>query len=301
MPLSAHLSAHHSARHSAHISKDSLDSDSPISNESVDEIISWIREAGKISLSYFHNVTPEYKADKTFLTAADIEIQRFLETKIRAAYPTHAFIGEENVCLLGANKQREQIAKAHDGAHDDAQTVWVIDPLDGTTAFALGLPGWGISIGLLHRGKPYMGFFYMPQLDDLTYTTPDGKLFWNNQQLRQPICQTWRNKRFLAVNATAHADFEIDIRGTRSLGSIGANLVYTARGVAAATFAAKAKIWDLVACASIIERAGGLITYIDGTNIDYLSLLDGKNIQQPIIAAHPDILATLPQSIRARA
>lgn len=271
----------------------------PISKQSICDIIAWLREAGQIALSYFHHVTPEYKADKTFFTAADIEIQRLLESKIRTAYPTHAFIGEENTRGKSGNEQ------SHCYANEDLQdgvpsTIWVIDPLDGTTAFALGLPGWGISVGLLHNGRPCLGFFYMPQLDDLTYTTMDGKLYWNEQLLATPICDSWRPKRFLAINATAHADFDIDIRGTRSLGSIGANLVYTARGVAAAAFAAKAKLWDLVACASIIERAGGQITYIDGTSLDYLSLLDGRNIEQPIIAAHPKILATLATHINPR-
>lgn len=281
----------------AHYSTSLSDEGLPNTDESILEIIGWIREAGQISLSYFHDVTPEYKADKTFFTEADVAIQRFLESKIRATYPKHYLIGEENTQEGSINEYTQARLTGHEAT---SATIWVIDPLDGTTAFALGLPGWGISIGLLHHGKPCLGFFYMPQLDDLTYTTMDGKLYWNEKELARPICDTWRPKRFLAVNATAHANFEIDIRGTRSLGSIGANLIYTARGVAAAAFAAKAKIWDLVACASIIERSGGLITYIDGTNIDYLSLLDGSNIQQPIIAAHPDILATLPQSIRAR-
>ncbi|MEM7128714.1 MAG: inositol monophosphatase [Chloroflexota bacterium] len=243
----------------------------------------WIRQAGQIALSHYHNVSPQYKADNSFLTVADTEIQQYLEREIRTAFPDHNFIGEE-----------EQAAE------DDfvSSYIWVIDPLDGTTSYALGLPGWGISIGLLYRGKPLLGFFYMPLIDDLTYASPEGHLYWNDKRQQKTICSEWLPKRFLAVNATAHANFQIKIRSTRTLGSIGSSLVYTARGVAAATFAAKARIWDLVACAAIIEAAGGRLAYIDGTSIDYLSLLDGNNTPHPIIAAHPHILAQLPQQIR---
>lgn len=262
----------------------------------VPQIITWIREAGQIALSHFNSVEAHFKADNTLLTAADIEIQQFLERKLRSAFPHHAFIGEESTKPLCNGED----ADAHPITQPDADKspyVWAVDPLDGTTAFALGLPGWGISVGLLYNGHPCLGFFYMPLQDDLTYTTLDGQLYWNDELLTQPICATWLPKRFLAVNATAHADYAIDIRGTRSLGSIGANLVYTARGAAACAFAAKAKLWDLVACAAIIHAAGGEITYIDGTSIEYLSLLDGRTVEQPIIAGHPDILTTLPQRI----
>ena len=51
-----------------------------------------------------------------------------------------------------------------------ATYVWVIDPLDGTTAFVQGPFGWGISIGLLHEGQPSFGLFYMPLLGDMTHT-----------------------------------------------------------------------------------------------------------------------------------
>lgn len=100
--------------------------------DQIDEIVSWLKQAGQISLNYFRKVETQIKADQTLLTAADLEIEDFLSTKLRSAFPHQNLIGEEGVGNV--TKKR-------------SSAVWVIDPLDGTTVFSLGLPGWGISVG----------------------------------------------------------------------------------------------------------------------------------------------------------
>ncbi len=83
----------------------------------------------------------EYKADRTLVTQVDRDIEAFLVKHIQAAYPQHHVIGEE-----GANVQTGQ----------PSPYTWVLDPLDGTTAFVRGLPGWGIAIGLLYKLDPVL-------------------------------------------------------------------------------------------------------------------------------------------------
>lgn len=75
--------------------------------------------------------------------------------RIGNAYPDHGLVGEEGTRIR---------------SEWSASYVWVIDPLDGTTAFVQGPFGWGISIGLLHEGQPSFGLFYMPLLGDMTHT-----------------------------------------------------------------------------------------------------------------------------------
>ncbi len=255
------------------------------SPDTINQVITWARQAGQIALRHFKNINPQYKPDRSFLTQADLEVEQFLAERIRNAYPGHTVIGEE-----GARDKNEQLSP----------NVWAIDPIDGTTAFVLGLPGWGISIGLLHQGRPSFGLFYMPLLDDMTYTTGQGQVYCNERNLNGAISQDWEQKKFLAVNSTAHYDFQISIKQIRALGSIGANLVYTARGAAAATFAARARLWDLVAGAAILARVGGELRYLSGKPLDYLALLDGRLAPEAIIAGHPQVLAELPAAIRPR-
>lgn len=244
----------------------------------VDSIIGWMRQAGQIAMHYFRDVEPQYKPDRTFITQADLEIEHFLYQRIRSACPAHLLIGEEE-------SPRKALQRFSD--------IWAIDPIDGTTAFVQGLPGWGVSIGLLHQGQPCFGAFYMPLLNDMTYTSDQALIRCNNRYLRQPIRLDWGAKGFLAINATAHSDFRIKVQRTRALGSIGASLVYTARGAAVAAFIPKAYLWDLVAGAAILIQAGGELRYLSGRLIDYEELLDGRLAPEPIIAAHPNLQAEL--------
>ncbi len=251
--------------------------------EAINQLILWARQAGEIALHYFRNINPQYKPNQSLLTQADLEIEYFLAERLRSVYPDFALIGEE------ASSDKPGHASPY---------AWVIDPIDGTTAFVQGLPGWGISLGLLHHGQPHFGLFYMPLLDDMTYTTHHNEVYCNGLPLSGTVRQNWGQKGFLAVNTAAHYDFQINIRRTRALGSVGANLIYTARGASVGAFIPKAYLWDLVAGAAILTQAGGELRYLSGRPVNYLGLLDGRLAPEPIIASHPTLQAELQAAIR---
>ncbi len=97
--------------------------------------------ARKIALDYFRKVIPvDDKQDKSPVTQADREIEQKLRELIGKRFPDHGIIGEEY------GKQNE-----------NADFVWVIDPIDGTKSFATGRPLFGTIIGLMHAGKPVVG------------------------------------------------------------------------------------------------------------------------------------------------
>lgn len=96
-----------------------------------------------------HLQSVDRKSDRTPVTAADRAIERALRDHITRHHPTHGMLGEE------------------EGAHDiDAEFVWVLDPIDGTKAFATGNPLFGTLIGLLHRGTPVVGILEAPALGE---------------------------------------------------------------------------------------------------------------------------------------
>lgn len=249
------------------------------------DAITWARQAGQIAMGYFNNVSATYKDDNSCLTQADLEIETFLLQQIRATYPDHQFIGEEG----GANQNNAPTSPY----------LWAIDPIDGTTAFVQGLPGWGISLGLMYNLQPIFGLFYMPLLDDLTYTNGSG-IYCNSHHLSQTVQPDWGRKGFLAVTAGSHHDFDINVLRSRALGSIGANLVYTARGTATAALIPKAYLWDLVAGASILNRVGGELRYLSGKKVEYHQLFAGGLAPEPIIAGYPQLLDKLQNDIRPR-
>ena len=263
-------------------------SDFEFLSELTEYAIEWGYQAGEIAMRYFKKVAVAYKADATLVTEADLEIERFLFLKIREVYPSHALLGEESghhvASLLPANDTK-------------AAYMWAIDPLDGTSAFVQGLPGWGISLGLLYHGQPVFGLFYMPLLHDLTYTTDDG-ISCNQQILRNTVRKDWKKRGYLAVTSSTHHEFDLKPFRTRALGSVSANLVYTARGSATAALIPKAYLWDLAATACILTQAGGTLSYLSGKAIDYSALADGSLAPEPIIAGHPEIVASVCQTLR---
>jgi len=262
-----------------------MNSNFPLNTEEIKQIVAWAREAGQIAMRYFRNVTIQRKADNSLLTQADLEIERFLAERLQANFPDYGLVGEE-----GAR-----------GNNDPAiDCRWTIDPIDGTPVFAQGMPGWGTAIGLLRQGQPAFGLFYMPLLDDMTYTAGPDEVISLGQPLQPALRRDWSMKGFLATAGFVHRDFKLDVPRVRAMGSVNANLIYTARGSATATFSPKPHVWDLVAGGAILLKMGGELRHLSGKSIDYLSLLDGRKVPEPVISGHPDVLDGLQKAIRPR-
>jgi myo-inositol-1(or 4)-monophosphatase len=250
----------------------------------IDLVKEWARQAGEIALRYFNSVEGSCKEDRTLVTDADHEIEDLLTRHLRASYPDHGIIGEE-----GTREIR-------------GDYVWAIDPLDGTRAFLAGLPIWGISIGLLFRGKPWLGVFYMPLLDEWYHSaSPGSSAFWNDQPIRCPPSERWDENSLLCVPSDCHWRYEIHFSGTtRALGSAAAHLCYVARGSAVATLLGDPGIWDIVAGAAVLQAAGGALRYLAGGDVEMKELLERGKSQKPMLAAHPLLIDHLAPLIKVR-
>lgn len=96
------------------------------------------------------------KSAGQFASNADLEIEQLIRNQLAEMFPDEPIIGEE----LG-------------GALAPDQSGWVLDPIDGTSNFVLGLPIWGISIGYLERGRSVLGAIALPELG-LTLMAAEG-------------------------------------------------------------------------------------------------------------------------------
>ena len=114
--------------------------------EILDFALALSREAGQFILPLWRNVSVDYKADGSEVTEADQGAERLLRHRIAERYPEHAIFGEE----FGGTCVR------------DAEHLWLIDPVDGTASFAMGLPLFGTLIGYLRRGQPLVGVIGAP-------------------------------------------------------------------------------------------------------------------------------------------
>ena len=109
-------------------------------------------------LPRFRRVSFSLKADGSEVTEADREAERAMRAAIAARFPDHAVLGEE----LGAS-----------GAAD-ARRRWVLDPVDGTVWFTLGVPTFGTLIGLLEDGEPVVGVVHFPALGETVFAARGG-------------------------------------------------------------------------------------------------------------------------------
>ncbi|MEI7644234.1 MAG: inositol monophosphatase family protein [Chloroflexales bacterium] len=243
----------------------------------ITEVKAWAREGGDLARHYFNNVVGKRKADRSWVTQADVEVEQLLRNRIAARYPDHGIMGEEQ----GVGEI-------------DREFVWSIDPIDGTGAFVSGLPLWCVSVGLMRRGHPYLGVIYMPILDDCYWADAEGPAYRNEEPIRVITAETIDGNDWIAVSSNAHRIFTISFPGkTRSLSSIAADLCYVARGSALGALIGRANLWDIAAGLSILRAAGGTVRGLSGADLTFHDMLDGRKLPEPIVAASPEMISTL--------
>ncbi|MEE2754936.1 MAG: inositol monophosphatase family protein [Candidatus Latescibacterota bacterium] len=240
-----------------------------------DWVVDLTRRAGEIAISYFGKTTGQLKPDRSWVTKADLAIEEFLRAAITEVRPQDAIIGEE-----GDKK-----------VNPDAEYVWALDPIDGTRMFNHGLPVWGISVGILRDGIPYLGAFLLPALGDI-YHTDSVNAFLNGTRLSKPDPRIDENAIFL-ISEGAYKIGSIDYLGkVISLGSAAAHICYVARGSAVGAMD-KAGIWDYAAGSAILRAQDIRSRYLSGIEVDFTALYGGHAVAEPTLMAHDSCFETL--------
>src|SRR5436309_15115194 len=123
------------------------------------------REAGALLMEYFdQNIKIEYKGEADLVTAADRKSETLIRDRIRAKWPGHDVLGEE------------------EGLHDTGSAYrWYVDPLDGTTNFAHGFPAFNVTMGLEHAGELIAGVVFDPLRNEM-FAAEHGSGAYLNQR-----------------------------------------------------------------------------------------------------------------------
>lgn len=247
------------------------------------------KEAGELLLSYYQRsgIQSQLKPDRTVVTEADLAADQLLRNRIAKAFPDDGILSEEAGTVYPADKS----------------AVWIIDPLDGTTNFSLGLHYWGISIARLVGGMPDLGVLYFPLLDELFTASKGGCAYLNGSQLKVKPPSPEQPTSFFSCCSRAYRRYNIDIRyKTRLLGSAAYGLATVARGSAVLAFEVTPKVWDFSASWLITEEASGLIANLEGKNpYPLIPGTDYESKSYPLLAAAtPELLAEGRSKIRKR-
>ncbi len=204
------------------------------------------------------------KTVKTKRSAVDLvtEIDRAAERRIRAilhrAHPGLGFLGEE-----------------HGERLSDTEYRWIVDPIDGTNNFVHGLPLFGVSIGLEHRGTMVVGVIYDPMRRELFTATKGGGARLNGKRIRvsstrtlaTSLLSTGFSSRFVTERQPYLRWFELfqcRSHGVRRIGSTVFCLAAVAAGRLEGFYERELWPWDIAAGLLLVQEAGGRVTNFEG-------------------------------------
>jgi len=224
------------------------------------------------------------KRAKDYVTQVDQAAEEAIIDIVRKAYPEHGFLAEES----GASAQ-------------DAEYVWIIDPIDGTTNFIHGFPQYCTSIGIKHRGALTHAVVYDPVANELFTASKGRGAFLNDRRIRV----TALTKLGEALVGTGFPFKELDrldlymrqlhkmmqtCSGVRRAGAAALDLAYVACGRLDGFWELGLSPWDMAAGALLIQEAGGLVGDLQG---DQTFMESGD-----IVAATPKVFPTLLEALR---
>ena len=216
------------------------------------------------------------KQHNDFVTEVDEAAEQAIIDVLLTAYPDHRILAEESGRSAGADgaakggKAGQQVA-----GDNEAEHLWIIDPLDGTTNFIHGFPQYCVSIGLLQKGVVTQAVIYDPNRNDLFVATKGRGAFLNDRRIR--VSKRHRLNEALLGTGFPFKNLETLDRylamfrlmtgqsaGIRRPGAAALDLAYVAAGRLDGFFEIGLMPWDLAAGSLLVTEAGGLIGDFQG-------------------------------------
>jgi myo-inositol-1(or 4)-monophosphatase len=207
----------------------------------------------------FGRAESKWKSDGTRVTAVDLAISENIFRELRAQFPDDQFLSEE-------------LAETAEPIPLTAQFAWVLDPIDGTNNFALGLAPCAISLALCTQGEPVYGVVYDLSRRTLMHGGPGFGVFDGTRAVRVVAAAPHResiiglhspnNKALVPMAGAVLAHFKI-----RGLGSATLHLAYVAAGMLDGCVDFNVKIWDLAAAIPLVRAARGEVHFLNGEQL----------------------------------
>jgi len=213
-------------------------------------------QAGTLLLRYFRDETlvSDWKSDYSIVTEADVAADRLIAAELASHFPADAILSEELAPTSEATRP------------GSAPRCWIVDPLDGTTNFSLGIQHWGVSIARCDERGPDIGVLFFPALGELYVASRGAGATMNGAPIHVRRPSSSRPLGMLACCARTPRLYHVNLpMKVRVFGSAAYTLVCVARGSAAIGMETRPRLWDLAAGWCVVEEAGGVIETLDGS------------------------------------
>ncbi len=238
----------------------------------------------------------EMKLGDEPVTVADKRASELIVAGLRARFPGDSVISEEIALVDG------ELARTLPGR------LWLVDPIDGTKDFIRGTDGFSVMTGIADAGCPVLGVVHQPAVNPphgrTFFATPDGGAHVLIDGVLQPLAVSGvaAASEVRLVASASHRTPDIDrvkqtlgIENEQNVGSVGVKLCLIAMGVRDLYVnpAARTKIWDTCGPEAILARAGGRLSDLFGTPVDYAELRQLRGLVASNGHVHEEVVGKL--------
>ncbi|WP_416798324.1 3'(2'),5'-bisphosphate nucleotidase CysQ [Ciceribacter azotifigens] len=226
----------------------------------LDLIAAAAREAGAVAFTFFGQSPQVWwkNEGRSPVSVADHAANECLEERLRTARPSYGWLSEETDDDLDRLK---------------SDTLFVVDPIDGTRAFIANKPTWCVSVAVVHRGKPVAGVLVAPAFGEEYSAVDGGPALKNGQPIAVAAFNPAKKLRVatpLDIVDTFDAPLKGRIDRIEHVPSLAYRIAMVAEGRIDATFVKpNSHDWDIAAADLILQRAGGRLADLDGNALVY--------------------------------
>lgn len=251
-------------------------------------LISALKTAGRIQKERFsssHNISLKGSIS-SIVTEVDIACEKEIIETIRKSFDSHNILGEESGFI---NK--------------GSAYTWVIDPLDGTSNYAAGIPWFGVLIAVFDKQKPILAGAFLPIEDILYVAEEDNGTYINDKKTTiQPVdlsaslfaisMDYTSDEDYLETGLTWYKYIVKNSRNIRTTNSL-VDLMFVIEGKFGGCINLFTKVWDIAAPYLLIKEAGGVLTGLDGKDIVFELSENAPGKNYPIIAGPESLVNNL--------
>ena len=244
----------------------------PLSNDQLISIHHLIDEIGSRQLQDFGQINSDIKPDGTLITECDRWSDQTIVKGLAEIAEGEGVLSEEG---------QKKIPRSSE--------YWVVDPLDGTTNFAAGIPYWAISIARFTNGQPETAVLDIPALKKRILAIR-GKGVWLNNKPLKPESRFKKNSECISLCSRSIKVLQMKPEQSfpgkiRLLGVSSLNMTSVAIGQTVAALEATPKIWDIAAAWLILEELNCLIHWLDTNPKNILAGTDLTSVDFPLLTA----------------